>query len=164
MTAAADVAATDLTAEERSMLEGGEGAGVAFAMRVLLSAARTQKASHLIPIAAAHVDGCLYHGRSSLDFVRHLADRGATVRVPTTLNVGGLDLNRKDIFLGSAAALGGAAELMEAYVELGCQPTFTCAPYQLPGRPATGVDVAWAESNAIVFGNSMIGLAYQQIR
>jgi predicted aconitase len=75
------------------------------------------------------------------------------VRVPTTLNVGGLDLNRKDIFLGPAAALGEAAELMQAYVELGCQPTFTCAPYQLPGRPATGADVAWAESNAIAFGN-----------
>ena len=158
MTAAADVAATDLTAEERSMLEGGQGAGVAFAMRVLLSAARTQKASHLIPIEGAHVDGCLYHGPSSLDFVRHLAERGAKVRVPTTLNVGGLDLNRKDIFLGSPAALGEAAELMQAYVELGCQPTFTCAPYQLPGRPTTGADVAWAESNAIVFGNSMIGL------
>jgi predicted aconitase len=47
---------------------------------------------------------------------------------------------------------------MDCYVELGCQPTFTCAPYQLPGRPAPGTDVAWAESNAIVFGNSMIGL------
>jgi predicted aconitase len=47
---------------------------------------------------------------------------------------------------------------MDSYVEMGCQPTFTCAPYQLPGRPAPGTDVAWAESNAIVFGNSMIGL------
>jgi predicted aconitase len=158
MTAAAGVAATDLTAEERDMLGGGQGDGVAFAMRVLMSAARTQKASHLIPVAAAHVDGCLYHGPSSLDFVRYLAERDARVRVPTTLNVGGLDLNRKDIFFGTPTALGEAAELMQAYVDLGCQPTFTCAPYQLPGRPTTGADVAWAESNAIVFGNSMIGL------
>lgn len=158
MTTAAGVVATALTADERAMLDGGLGPGVAFAMRVLMSAARTQKADHLIPIEAAHVDGCLYHGPSSLDFVRYLAERGATVQVPTTLNVGGLDLNRMDIFLGSSTALGGAAELMEAYVQLGCQPTFTCAPYQLPGRPGTGADVAWAESNAIVFGNSMIGL------
>ena len=158
MTAAAGVAATALTVDEREMLDGAHGPGVAFAMRVLMSAARTQKASHLIPIVAAHVDGCLYHGPSSLDFVRYLADRCARVRVPTTLNVGGLDLNRKDIFIGSRQSLDGAAELMEAYVELGCQPTFTCAPYQLPGRPGTGEDVAWAESNAIVFGNSMIGL------
>lgn len=158
MTSAAGVAATDLTGPERVMLDGGEGPGVAFAMRVLMSAARTQKATHLVPIEAAHVDGCLYHGQSSLDFVRHLLGGGARVRVPTTLNVGGLDLHRKDIFLGPRARLDEAGELMEAYVGLGCAPTFTCAPYQLPGCPPTGTDVAWAESNAIVFGNSMIGL------
>lgn len=158
MTSVAGEATTTLTADERSMLAGGEGPAVAFAMRVLMSAARTQKASHLVPIVAAHVDGCLYHGPSSLDFVRYLTERGATVRVPTTLNVGGLDLNRKDIFIASPTALAEAEELMQAYVALGCQPTFTCAPYQLPGRPTTGADVAWAESNAIVFGNSMIGL------
>ena len=46
---------------------------------------------------------------------------------------------------------------MQAYVELGCQPTWTCAPYQLPARPALGTHVAWAESNAIVFANSVLG-------
>jgi predicted aconitase len=149
---------TNLTSEERGMLDGDQGQAAAFAMRVLLVAAQAQKAKRLIPITAAHVDGCLYHGPSSLDFVRRLVEGGGKVRVPTTLNVGGLDLNRKDIFFGSAETLTGAAELMESYVELGCQPTFTCAPYQLPGRPGKGEDVAWAESNAIVFGNSMIGL------
>lgn len=69
-----------------------------------------------------------------------------------------MDLHQRDIFLGSATQLAEAAELMELYCALGCQPTFTCAPYQLPGRPRFGEDVAWAESNAIVFGNSMIGL------
>jgi predicted aconitase len=149
---------TDLTPEERGVLDGAQGQAAAFAMRVLLIAAQAQKAQRLIPITAAHVDGCLYHGPSSLDFVRRLVDGGGKVRVPTTLNVGGLDLNRRDIFHGSAETLTGAAQLMESYVELGCQPTFTCAPYQLPGRPGKGEDVAWAESNAIVFGNSMIGL------
>lgn len=140
------------------MLAGEQGAAVALAMRVLLIAARAQQAERLIPITAAHIDGCLYHGPSSLDFVRTLIDGGGEVRVPTTLNVGGLDLNRPDLFIGSSEDLSGAAELMESYVGLGCSPTFTCAPYQLPGRPQAGEDVAWAESNAIVFGNSMIGL------
>lgn len=149
---------TDLTADEREMLAGRQGRAVGFAMRVLLAAAKSQKADRLIPITAAHVDSCLYHGKSSLDFVLSLIDGGGRVRVPTTLNVGGLDLHRKELFLGSPATLRSAAELMERYVELGCQPTYTCAPYQLPGRPAIGDDVAWAESNAIVFGNSMIGL------
>ncbi|MGC1287707.1 MAG: aconitase X, partial [Streptosporangiaceae bacterium] len=77
---------------------------------------------------------------------------------PTTLNVGGLDRSRPDLFAGPASHGEAARQLMDSYVEMGCQPTFTCAPYQLPGRPAPGTDVAWAESNAIVFGNSMIGL------
>jgi predicted aconitase len=46
---------------------------------------------------------------------------------------------------------------MDAYVTLGCRPTWTCAPYQLPERPALGAHVAWAESNAIVFANSVLG-------
>lgn len=158
MTVVAAAPGTELTPDEREMRDGGQGQAAAFAMRVLLIAAQAQKARRLIPITAAHVDGCLYHGPSSLDFVKRLVDGGGTVRVPTTLNVGGIDLNRKDLFIGSTETLGGAAQLMEAYVKLGCRPTFTCAPYQLPGRPGRGEDVAWAESNAIVFGNSMIGL------
>ena len=150
--------ATELTSEEEAMRAGDAGPATALAMRVLLVSARTQGAARLIPIAAAHVDSCLYHGPSSQDFVQRLLDGGGRVRVPTTLNVGGLDLNRPDLFVGTAEVKHGAARLMDSYVELGCRPTFTCAPYQLPGRPERGTDVAWAESNAIVFGNSMIGL------
>jgi predicted aconitase len=46
---------------------------------------------------------------------------------------------------------------MDAYVAMGCRQTWTCAPYQLPERPAFGEHLAWAESNAIVFANSVIG-------
>ncbi|MEO6511750.1 MAG: aconitase X catalytic domain-containing protein [Nocardioides sp.] len=149
---------TALTAEESAMLAGDDGPAVALAMRIVLVAARTQKAERLVPIVAAHVDGCLYHGPSSQDFVEVLVRGAGKVKVPTTLNVGGLDLTRPDLFVGRDDVRDGAALLMDSYVALGCQPTFTCAPYQLPGRPERGADVAWAESNAIVFGNSVIGL------
>ena len=46
---------------------------------------------------------------------------------------------------------------MELYEAMGCRPTWTCAPYQLPGRPSFGQHIAWAESNAIVFANSVLG-------
>ena len=46
---------------------------------------------------------------------------------------------------------------MRAHVELGCAPTFTCAPYQSAVRPRFGAQIAWGESNAIVFANSVIG-------
>lgn len=147
-----------LSEEEQGLLGGDEGSAAAFAMRLLMAAARSQGAPRLTPITAAHVDGCLYHGRSSLDFIRRLVDGGARTRVPTTLNVGGLDLSQPELFLGTRGELDDAAQVMQGYVALGCLPTFTCAPYQLPGRPSFGEDVAWAESNAIVFGNSVIGL------
>jgi hypothetical protein len=147
-----------LSDDETGMLAGASGPAAALSMRVILAAARIQGAARLIPIASAHVDSCLYHGPSSLDFARALLSGGGRVRVPTTLNVGGLDRSRPDLFAGPASHGEAARQLMDSYVEMGCQPTFTCAPYQLPGRPAPGTDVAWAESNAIVFGNSMIGL------
>ena len=147
-----------LSEEERGLLAGDAGPARSLAMRVIEVVARTQRAERTIPITAAHVDSCLYHGPSSLDFVARLVAGGGTVRVPTTLNVGGLDLHRPDLFRGPPAVRDQAKALMEAYAALGCAPTYTCAPYQLPGRPAAGADVAWAESNAIVFGNSVIGL------
>ena len=47
--------------------------------------------------------------------------------------------------------------LTALYSRLGCEPTLTCAPYQRSSRPAIGEQVAWAESNAIVFANSVLG-------
>ena len=139
------------------MLDGAQGEGVALAMRIVLTAARAVGATALRPITRAHVDGCLYHGRSSLDFVDRLRAGGARVRVPTTLNVGLVDLLHPELNRGDEQTRMAARALMEAYVELGCEATFTCAPYQLPDRPALGEQIVWAESNAIVFANSVLG-------
>ena len=78
--------------------------------------------------------------------------------VPTTLNVGTLDLLHPELWHGSREVAERGRLLMEAYRSLGCRPTFTCAPYQLAdARPAFGEQVAWAESNAIAFCNAVIG-------
>ena len=145
-----------LTAEEEAMLGGQSGDGVALAMRVIVAQARISDAPRLVEITSAHVDSCLYHGQVSLDFAHRLADLGAKVRVPTTLNVGSMDLLHPELVRDRDLATAGR-ELMSAYVALGCTPTFTCAPYQLPNRPGLGEHVAWAESNAIVFANSVLG-------
>ena len=145
-----------LTADEEEMLGGQGGDGVALAMRVIVGQARISDAPRLVEITSAHVDSCLYHGQVSLDFAHRLADLGAKVRVPTTLNVGSMDLLHPGLVRDRDLATAGR-ELMSAYVALGCTPTFTCAPYQLPNRPGLGEHVAWAESNAIVFANSVLG-------
>ncbi len=139
------------------MLDGRHGEAVGLAMRILIDMARVWQADRLIDVTSAHVDSCLYHGQAGLDFVEKLLAGQAHVAVPTTLNVSSLDLLHPELIRLDADTASRARRLMDAYVAMGCRPTWTCAPYQLDSRPAFGEHVAWAESNAIVFANSVLG-------
>ena len=147
----------ELTAEDEAKLAGEHGPGIAMAMRLVVALARISQAPRLIDIESAHIDGCLYHGQAGLDFVEKLVGLGAHVAVPTTLNVASLDLLHPGLVRLSPEESGAARRLMDAYVAIGARATWTCAPYQLAGRPTAGTDIAWAESNAIVFANSALG-------
>ena len=146
-----------LTADDEAMLTGRDGPAVATAMRVVLAMARLSGAAELVDVTGAHVDACLFHGYAGLDVAELLVAGGGRVRVPTTLNVSSLDLLHPERYRGDATTAAAARRLMDAYVALGAQPTWTCAPYQLAQRPGLGEHVAWAESNAIVFANSVLG-------
>lgn len=146
-----------LSDRDRAMLSGELGGGAALAMRVVSRTAHVMGAQHLIDIQSAHIDGCLYHGQTSLDFVERFVADGARVAVPTTLNVGSMDLIHPERFRGDDALAQAGTRLMHAHQELGCEPTFTCAPYQRAHRPGLGDQIAWAESNAIIFANSVLG-------
>ena len=127
-------------------------------MRLVVRAAEVTGADELIDISGAHVDSCLYHGEASLDFVDRLVDGGARTVVPTTLNVGGVDLLPPELYRGDPRVAERSRLLMDRYRALGARPTFTCAPYQLAdARPSLGEQVAWGESNAIAFCNSVLG-------
>ncbi len=146
-----------LTPEEHGLLAGDAGEAARLAMRILLAMAEVMGARRLLPVTRAHVDGCLYHGRAGLDFAELLVKLQGRVVVPTTLNVGSLDLLHPELFRGERETASKARRLMDCYVALGCEPTWTCAPYLLPQRPSFGEQIAWAESNAIVFANSVLG-------
>ncbi|MGN6579370.1 MAG: aconitase X [Bordetella sp.] len=146
-----------LSERDQAMLAGDLGRGAARAMRIVARTAHVMSAPNLIDIRSAHIDGCLYHGRASLDFVELFVEAGARVAVPTTLNVGSLDLIHPELYQGDRSVQSAAQRLMEAHLLLGCESSFTCAPYQLKNRPALGEQIAWAESNAIVFANSVLG-------
>jgi hypothetical protein len=151
------VATLALSPSDQEMLEGRHGEAARLAMRIVAATAEAGGAERLLDVTAAHVDGCLYHGRASLDFAERLAEGGASVAVPTTLNVGALDLLHPDRYRGDRETATLARRLMDRYVAMGCRPTWTCAPYQVEPRPRNGEHVAWAESNAIVFANSVLG-------
>ncbi len=127
------------------------------AMRIVAETSRLLGARRLLPIASAHIDGALYHGDSGTQFAEALLAGGARVAVPATLNVGALDLA-----CGTMTRLGRhehsmAKRLMLAHESMGCAATWTCALYQAGHRPSVGTDVAWGESNAVAFCNSVLG-------
>src|SRR4051812_44259179 len=108
-----------LTPDERAMLAGEAGAATRLAARGGGRLAEIMGADRLIPIVGAHVDGCLYHGTVSTDFARTLVEGGGAVRVPTTLNVGSVDLLHPELFRGDPAVADAARELMRLYTALG---------------------------------------------
>lgn len=146
-----------LAEADKRMLDGTDGPALQLAMRIIVRLAESAGAHRLIDITSAHIDSCLYHGDAGLDFAERLAAEGGKVRVPSTLNVASLDLLHPELFSGDDHLAERGRRLMDAYVAMGCRPTWTCAPYQLPDRPGFGEHVAWAESNAIVFANSVLG-------
>lgn len=146
-----------LASDEREIAEGRDGPARAMAMRIVADTGRLLGAARLIPIASAHIDGCLYHGDSGTLFAERLVEGGGSVAVPTTLNVGALDLLHAGRVKLAPERAAMARRMMDAYRALGCAPTWTCAPYQAGHRPAVGQHVAWGESNAIVFCNSVLG-------
>jgi predicted aconitase len=147
----------ELEPDDRAVLGGERGEGAALAMRLVVKMAEVARAPRLRDVTGAHIDSCLYHGQAGLDFAERLLVGGATVSVPATLNVSSLDLLHPELVLLEDGIRERAKWLMDAYLRMGCRPTWTCAPYQLPDRPAFGEHVAWAESNAIVFANSVLG-------
>jgi len=142
---------------DRDLQAGVHGAAARHAFAILMRYGEAGGAERFIPIGSAHIDGCLYHGPSSIDFVRRFVEMDGRVRVPTTLNVAAVDTVHPGWHCGPADLLPAQAELTALHERLGCIPTLTCAPYQRMLRPQAGDHVAWAESNAIVFANSVLG-------
>lgn len=147
-----------LTLTERAILSGETGTeGARMALEIVVQAARVLGAGQLVPVTAAHIDGCLYHGTSGTLYCERLCDAGARVSVPSTTNVGALNLLKPAQSRLQGEARKMAYRLMVAHEKLGCQPSWTCAPYQTAARPTAGQQVAWGESNAVAFCNSVLG-------
>lgn len=153
----AATSALSLTEKDRSMLEGGEGVAVAQAMRILIAMAAQQGAASLIDVTQGHIDGCIYASPANLTFAEKMAELGGRVRVATTMNAISVDrANWRS--QGVPEDFGDpAARLADAYVRMGCRPTFTCSPYLLDSAPSAGEAIGWAESNAVIFANTVLG-------
>ncbi|HHY02053.1 MAG TPA: DUF521 domain-containing protein, partial [Paracoccus sp.] len=146
-----------LTEGDRAILAGRDGAAAALALRIICAMARQQGAAALTDISRGHIDGCILAHPANLIFAEKMAELGAQVRVPTTINAISVDREHWPT-QGVDPDFGArASRLADAYVRMGCRPSFTCAPYLLTDRPRPGEDIAWAESNAVVYANSVLG-------
>lgn len=146
-----------LSESDQALLDGAQGKAAQVAMQLVLRMAELQGASELLDVTLAHIDGCIYTGPASLRFAEQLVVWGAKVQVPTTLNSISVD-QRRWRALGIDAAFGEpASALGDAYMAMGAQLSFTCAPYLLDSAPAEGEQIVWAESNAVVYANSVLG-------
>lgn len=146
-----------LTTDDQRKLDGDYGPATRMAMSIIAQMAEVLGAKELLDITAAHIDSTLYMGEATLEYAERLANLGAKVCVPTTLNVSGVDEQYWEDWPVPADWAQKAHRQMIAYQSMGTIPTWTCAPYQSEHRPHFGQQIAWGESNAIAFANSVIG-------
>jgi predicted aconitase len=146
-----------LSEYDHALLAGERGPAARMAMSILTRMAEVQGAREMLDISQAHIDSTIYMGEAGLEFAERLAGWGAKVAVPTSLNVSGLDECHWRDWPVPEDWAHKAQRQMRAYQSMGCVPMWTCAPYQTSMAPKFGQQIAWGESNAIVFANSVIG-------
>jgi predicted aconitase len=148
-----------LSKEEQAMLAGELGPGVGKAMEIVTALGRIYGAERLVPVASVQVAGVSYRslGDAGLEFLVEWADQGARVRVPTTLNPTGMDLTRWEELGYEESFARRQKAVVETFARMGVKTTCTCTPYLIGNRPQLGEHVAWAESSAVSFANSVLG-------
>ena len=146
-----------LTRDEEKSLNGEKGETMASAYKILLAIGMATGAEKLVPIKWAHISGVNYNtiGDAGVEFLEKFS-RGAKVAVKTTLNPMGFDRNKPanlpEIFTGQQM------RIVRSYEKMGTTPSFTCIPYEIFDIPDRGSAVSFAESNAALYSNSVLGL------
>ena len=143
----------------REMLEGKHGEGTQTAMEIIVALAKVYDADTLIPIKSAQVSGVSYKniGEAGLAFLEKLKKGNTSARVTATLNPCGLDLENWEELGFQEAFYINQMRAIRAYQDLGIETTCSCTPYLLHNRPSYGDHVAWGESSAVSYVNSVLG-------
>jgi predicted aconitase len=147
----------ELTKDEEGALAGKKGEALASAYRILVAIGEATGAQKLVPIKWAHVSGVNYNtiGDAGTQFLDKFS-RNAKVAVKTTVNPMGYDRNHPEGI--PAKFQEKQSSIVRSYERMGVTPSFTCTPYEVFDIPDKGTMVSFAESNAAVFSNSLLGL------
>ena len=146
-----------LTRDEEEALAGKNGEALASAYRILVAIGEATGAQKLVPIKWAHVSGVNYNtiGDAGAQFLDKFS-RTAKVAVRTTVNPMGYDRSHPEDI--SSRFQEKQSSILKSYERMGVTPSFTCTPYEVFSIPQKGTAVSFAESNAAVFSNSLLGL------
>lgn len=146
-----------LSEQDRRYLNGDAGPAARIAMEIICLMAAREGTEDLVDVTRGHIDGCILAHSANLIFAERMADMGARVSVPTTINA--ISVDRENWHGQNVPADFGerASRLADAYVKMGARPVFTCAPYLLDDPPASGEVIGWSESNAVIFANTVLG-------
>lgn len=147
-----------LTKEEEKMLKGAKGNATKKSMEILVALGEIYGADKLVDVASVQVAGVSYDnlGDAGLDYLSDLAKDGQ-VKVLTTLNPAGMDLeNWKNLGISEEFAKK-QVQVVDAFRKMGITTSCTCTPYLIGNLPRFGEHIAWSESSAVAFANSVIG-------
>lgn len=149
----------NLTFEEQKMLDGAYGKSVQKSMEILTSLGDIYGAERMIPIKSVHMPGSsiVVAGEAATSFVEQMGENGTEFAAYTTLNTGAMDMDCPRELGFSEEAIARQKRLTGAYGRMGGVPCHTCTPYLIGHCPKFGEHVAWGESSAIAFVNSVIG-------
>ena len=147
-----------LNDKDRAFLDGHFGPAEKLAMEVVVDVGRAFEAERLIPITSAHILG--HYGSlhdAGIELLERLAADGGACRVPTTVDPSSVDFARANAFRVSSDYVSRQDRLRRAVERLGVTPSWSCTPYLSMNVPRFGQNIAWAESSAVVYANSVIG-------
>jgi predicted aconitase len=148
-----------LTIEEQEMLAGAQGRATQKAMQILVALGNIYGAECMIPISSVQVAGVSYDnlGEAGLQFLVELADGGGRVKVLTTLNPAGMDVENWSALGIPPDFAEKQLRVLEAFSSMGITTTCTCTPYISGNQPGYGDHLAWSESSAVCYANSVLG-------
>ena len=147
-----------LSKTEKMMLEGRYGEACKRSLELIMAIAESYGCGELIKIKSAHVSGVSYKniGDAGLEHLKDLAEEGAKVRVKTTMNPCGFDLDKPWLFDVDETFFKKQLEIIKSLEAMGIRPSLTCTPYYSDNKPRIGDHIAWAESSAVIYVNSVI--------
>jgi hypothetical protein len=149
----------ELTQEEREILDGAQGRAAAKAMQILVALGTIYGAQSMLPVSSVQIAGVSYDnlGEAGLAFLDEMAAGGGRAQVLATLNPAGMDVENWQALGISPEFAAQQQHVIDTFARMNIITTCTCTPYLAGNLPRFGEHIAWAESSAVCFANSVLG-------